>query len=92
MNLRRLGLPMAAFTALAATVLVGVTPANAVSWTNCDAVHRVYPHGVGKVHAHDHTSGTPVTNFKHSDQLYRTAMAHNSGLDRDRDGIACESA
>lgn len=49
-----------------------------------------YPHGVGKVRARDTTSGTPVTNFKHSNALYNTAMRNNRGLDRDRDGIACE--
>jgi hypothetical protein len=38
----------------------------------------------------DKTSGTPVTNFKHSTALYLIAMSHNRGLDRDKDGIACE--
>jgi excalibur calcium-binding domain-containing protein len=33
-----------------------------------------------------------VTNFKHSTRLYNRAMNHNSGLDRDKDGIACEKA
>jgi hypothetical protein len=59
-------------------------------WKNCTAVHKRYPHGVGRNHAHDHTSGVPVTNFKHSTSLYNTAMHYNKGLDRDRDGIACE--
>jgi hypothetical protein len=36
------------------------------------------------------TSGTPVTNFKHSTKKYKKAMRHNSDLDRDKDGIACE--
>jgi hypothetical protein len=31
-----------------------------------------------------------VTNVKHSTLLYKTAMRHNRGLDRDKDGIACE--
>jgi hypothetical protein len=31
-------------------------------------------------------SGTPVTNFKRSTRLY----LQNRGLDRDKDGIACE--
>jgi hypothetical protein len=31
-----------------------------------------------------------VTNFKRSNPLYRRAMSYNRGLDRDRDGIACE--
>jgi Excalibur calcium-binding domain len=32
----------------------------------------------------------PVTNFKRSTFLYRIAMRYNRGLDRDKDGIACE--
>jgi hypothetical protein len=59
---------------------------------NCTNYNNVYTHGVGKRHAHDHTSGTPVRNFLHSNVKYRHAMAHNSDLDRDGDHIACESA
>jgi hypothetical protein len=59
-------------------------------WKNCKHVNARYPHGVGRMGAHDKTSGTPVTNFKHSTFLYRTAMRYNRGLDRDKDGIACE--
>jgi hypothetical protein len=54
-------------------------------------VNKTYPHSVGKVGARDHTSGTPVTNFKRSNALYTKAMLKNRGLDRDKDGIACES-
>jgi hypothetical protein len=37
---------------------------------NCTQLNKRYPHGVGKLHAHDHTTGTPpVTNFKHSTKL-----------------------
>jgi hypothetical protein len=66
------------------------------SYRSCTALHRDYPHGVGRKGARDHTSGTPVTNFKVSNTLY----AYNDGkaplhagehdLDRDNDGIACE--
>jgi hypothetical protein len=68
------------------------TAAGAVSapWKNCTQVNKRYPHGVGKVGARDKTSGTPVTNFKRSNFLYKTAMRYNRGLDRDKDGIACE--
>jgi hypothetical protein len=68
------------------------TAAGAVSapWKNCTQVNKRYPHGVGKVRARDKTSGTPVTNFKRSNALYLTAMRNNRGLDRDKDGIACE--
>jgi hypothetical protein len=44
------------------------------------------------MHAHDQTSGTPVTNFKRSNRIYGNAMDHNRDLDRDRDKIACEAA
>jgi hypothetical protein len=50
-------------------------------------MHRVYPHGVGRRHAHDHTSGTPVRNFFRHNRLY----AANTGSDRDGDHIACEA-
>ena len=54
---------------------------------NCTALNRVYPHGVGRYGARDQTkSGDPVTNFRRSNALYR----RNRGLDRDKDGIACE--
>jgi hypothetical protein len=35
-------------------------------------------------------SACPVTSFKRSTRLYRIAMSYNRGLDRDKDGIACE--
>jgi hypothetical protein len=60
-------------------------------WKNCTAVNKRYPHGIGKVGAHDKTTGTPVTNFKRSTKLYRVATGYNKGLDRDGDGIACET-
>jgi hypothetical protein len=59
-------------------------------WKNCTNVHKRYPHGVGKLHARDRTSGTPVTTFKRSTRLYNIAMNYNKRLDADKDGIACE--
>jgi hypothetical protein len=63
-------------------------------WQNCTHVHAKYRHGVGKVGAHDRTSGTPVTTFYRSTRLYNIAASYNGArgynLDRDRDGIACE--
>ena len=52
-------------------------------------MHKVYPHGVGRRHAHDHVArgAEPVTNFKRSNRLYRA----NKHLDRDGDKIACGS-
>jgi hypothetical protein len=55
-------------------------------YPRCRALNRVYPHGVGRWGARDHTSGVPVTNFKRSNILYRL----NRHLDRDGDKIACE--
>jgi excalibur calcium-binding domain-containing protein len=55
---------------------------------NCKTVNARYPHGVGKVGARDRTSGTPVTTFRRSNALYY----RYKGLDRDKDGIACEKA
>jgi hypothetical protein len=59
-------------------------------YKNCTNLNKKYPHGLGKVGARDRTSGTPVTNFKRSTKLYNLAMSHNRGLDRDKDGVACE--
>lgn len=74
---------------------VAVAPAAAKApalFKNCTNLNKKYPHGVGRYGAKDKTSGDPVTNFKHSTVLYNTAMRWNRGLDRDKDGIACESA
>jgi Excalibur calcium-binding domain len=59
-------------------------------WKNCTIVNQRYPHGLGKRFAHDKTTGIPVTNFYRSTRLYLVAMSYNRGLDRDKDGIACE--
>jgi hypothetical protein len=63
-------------------------PPSATSFANCTEMHTQYPHGVGLPGATDHTSGTPVTDFYVSTDLYNA----NSGSDRDGDGIACEKA
>ena len=59
-------------------------------YSSCKALNKDYPHGVGKKGAKDKTSGKPVTNFFHSTKQYDKAMNNNKGLDRDKDGIACE--
>ena len=61
-------------------------------YKNCTNLNRKYPHGLGKRLARDKTSGTPVRNFYRSTRLYNVAMSYNRGLDRDKDGIACEKA
>jgi Excalibur calcium-binding domain len=75
-----------------AATLAASTHAVSAPWKNCAQVNKRYPHGVGKISAHDKTSGVPVRNFKHSNRLYALALKNNGGLDRDHDGIACESA
>ena len=77
---------------VAAGFVVPAATADASSarhFTNCTALHKVYKHGVGTVHAKDHVSGhtKPVTNFTKSNALY----AANKSLDRDHDSIACEA-
>jgi hypothetical protein len=69
------------------------SPAKAPTlFKNCTNLNRTYPHGVGRVGARDRTSSgdDPVTTFKRSTALYNKAMSYNRGLDRDKDGVACE--
>jgi hypothetical protein len=79
-----------------AAIVVGVAPTLAATdrvplrWKNCTIVNKRFPHGVGKLRAHDRTTGTPVTNFRRSTRLYLEAIRYNRELDRDKDGIACE--
>jgi len=81
-------------TVIAAVILVGgaggvaqaASGAGVLAYPNCKALNARYPHGVGRFGARDHTSGTPVTNFRRSNRLYR----QNKARDRDHDGIACE--
>jgi hypothetical protein len=92
----KLQLNSASVVLAAGAIVLGSTPfapaARAVPapWKNCTQTNKRYPHGVGRVGARDHTSGTPVTTFKRNNFLYKTAMRYNRGLDRDKDGIACE--
>ena len=73
---------------------VGPTTASVMPprFKSCTNYNKLYPHGVGRLKAVDKTSGEPVTNFKRSTALYLRAMSFNKGLDRDKDGIACEKA
>lgn len=80
----------------AGVIVLGVAPVPAATgaipalWKNCTHVNAKYRHGVGRLHARDRTSGTPVTTFKRSTRLYNIAMSYNKRLDADKDGIACE--
>ena len=75
----------------AATSIVFAGPASAApSYRNCTELQKSYSHGIGRADAKDKTSGRPVTNFRRDTPGYNKAMRSNSGLDRDKDGIACE--
>ncbi len=79
--------PIAVLSAAAVAFAVAVTPASAArSYSNCTALNKDYPHGVGRPGARDKTSGKRVTNFTRSSKIYNA----NTARDRDKDGIACE--
>lgn len=80
---------------LAATMSVGIAaPAAAAAGipkvlSDCTQLHKVFPHDVGTVVAHDRSKSKnfrPVTTFKRDNALYQA----NRRLDHDRDSIACE--
>lgn len=84
---------LAAFVFLApvggALADVGAVPKKKL-YENCTNLNKKYPHGLGRKGARDRTSGDPVTAFRRSTKLYNEAMSYNRGLDRDKDGVACE--
>jgi Excalibur calcium-binding domain len=60
-------------------------------YKKCDNLNKKYPHGLGRANARDKSkSADRVTNFKRSTRLYNIAIKHNSRLDADKDGVACE--
>ena len=91
-SLKRAAALVAGAAVLALPLSTTTVSAEAASgiYKNCTAFHKKYPHGVGKSGAKDKTSSKPVTNFKKSTKIYKAAMSKNKGLDRDKDGIACE--
>ncbi len=65
----------------------GIPKGTPYNFANCTALRATFPHGVGLVGAHDHTSGAaPVTNFTRSNAWYHANQSH----DGDHDGVACE--
>jgi len=91
-SVKRITLAVTSMAVAASGLMVAAPAADAGSiYRNCTALHTKWKHGVGKQYAHDHTSGVPVRNFYHSTYWYSVAQRHNSGLDRDKDGIACEA-
>jgi hypothetical protein len=79
---------------IAASVAVSATAATVPKlYDNCTNFNKKYAHGVGRVGARDKTKTKhPVTTFVRSNAIYKTAMKWNDDLDRDDDGIACETA
>jgi len=75
---------------LAGSMLAAAAPgAPATHFASCAAMHKVYPHGVGKAFSIDRVASTKdkrVTDFHVSSSLYKA----NKSLDYDHDGIACE--
>lgn len=74
--------------ALGATSAAAQTVSPPVRYSNCAALNVVYPYGVGRPGAVDHTrTGTdPVRSFIVSSAVYGL----NTARDADHDGIACE--
>lgn len=90
--LPKLGLLLAVAVSSAGLAAPAQAAAVPPQWQNCTVVNKRFPHGLGKSTARDRTSGRPVTNFRRDTRLYNVAMSYNKGLDRDKDGIACEKA
>ena len=83
-------LAIAVVLAPSASAALAESAAMPALYKNCTNLNKRYPHGLGKNRARDRTTGTPVTTFKRSTRLYDIAMSYNRGLDRDKDGVACE--
>jgi hypothetical protein len=86
---------LAVLVAALAAPMAAETALEPPPWTrNCKALNAKYPHGVGKAGARDRVKGPGdrVTTFRRSTVLYNTANRHNSRLDGDNDGVACEKA
>src|SRR4029079_11578601 len=65
MNLLKPLATVACLTLASMTIQTSAQAAVPHKWQNCTIVNHRLPHGVGLQHAHDHTSGTPVTSFRH---------------------------
>ena len=79
---------LAAFSLPAVTASADATT-KPVTFKNCTALHKRFPHGVGLTTAKDHVAKgkAPVKNFSKNNAWY----LKNKGLDRDHDGVACEA-
>ena len=85
-----------AAVAVAATTLTMVTTAPAQAggkhYSNCDALHRDFKHGVSKSKAAAQRQVRNGYGRPASGKRARSVYATNKGsLDRDKDGTACEA-
>jgi excalibur calcium-binding domain-containing protein len=72
--------------AMVSALLLAPAANAAKHFPNCKAVDAVHPHGIARnVHAATHATGLTGRPFV-SLKLY----VANHGLDRDKDGVACE--
>jgi len=77
-----------ALMALALVAVAGSASADAAAkYRNCAAMHKRYPHGVAKSRAAANRQVFVTGRAKVSASLYKA----NKRLDRDHDGVACES-
>lgn len=81
------GYATASMTSRASSIVARAVTKPVKEFANCAELHKVYPHGVGRVGAIDRTSGHGVTDFTRNNKLYEL----NQKSDRDGDGIACEA-
>ncbi len=88
--MRGLLLALTCAATFALMTAVAASAAMPAVYKNCTNLNKKYPHGLGRAGAVDKTSDEPVTSFTRNTRLYKIAMSHNRGLDRDKDGIACE--
>jgi hypothetical protein len=94
MSMSRIAAAATASALLVGGLVLAAGPAGAVyapvkSFTNCTAMHNVYAYrgGVKRPGAVDHRSSGYA---RYSPYVGSARYRLNSGLDRDKDGVACE--
>ena len=76
--------------AMSATFAMSAVPAHAAGkkFANCNAMHKVYPHGVAKSKA---AAAKQVRAGNGRPAVKKAVYVANKGSDRDKDGTACEA-
>jgi hypothetical protein len=84
----------AAMLMVVGAVMIVIPVASAVKprvFKNCTAVHKVYAHGIAKnfkvIKKASGLTGRPFVSAK----LYAAAQNRSHPMDRDKDGVACET-